>query len=318
MYLAQASGNLISSQLLKRQSWIGHKYEMRNYSATFIIGIVCSVLCITWTILRVEFKNSVPDQHTDNNPDLEVIINNNNEGEEKVDEVKQAKAKRFSEKWRIAKEVLHPKHVLLSFQTVISKRDRPGVRLQIILLMICHIMINLEKLGVSKILFTFTQRMFFWDVEMFSFINVLGLIGRPITTLILVPVLAKVFKFIDIEIAIFGVVSMILQSICIGSILSPTGFYISIGVGLVSDAANISVRSKMSRIIDHHEVAQIFGALTTIEVLCPFIAVAIYTNIFNYTMAVYPTLIMQISTAILIIPLVIYMFIDLKFERRKL
>lgn len=88
-------------------------------------------------------------------------------------------------------------------------------------------------------------------------------------------------------------------------------------LGLMGDAANISVRSKMSRIIDSHEVTQIFGALTMIEVLCPFIASAIYINIFNATMATYPTLIIQISTVILIIPLIIFMYIDFKFERER-
>lgn len=309
LFLALASGNLMSSQLLKRPSWIGHGYEMRNYSATFLLGMCCSFICVIWTVLRVEFKNT---EVVDTPEDMDVVINNNNEGEEEIKVLTESKGG-----WALAKEVLNPKHVIRPFKTMVSRRDVPGLRLQIILLMICHITINLEKIGIAKIIFVFTQRMFFWNVEMFSFVSVAGMVTKPVTVLVIVPILAKKFKLSDIEIAIIGVTSIIVASICTGAVMSPMGFYISMALGLMGDAANISVRSKMSRIIDSHEVTQIFGALTMIEVLCPFIASAIYINIFNATMATYPTLIIQISTVILIIPLIIFMYIDFKFEREK-
>lgn len=308
LFLALATGNLMSSQLLKRPSWIGHGYEMRNYSATFILGMGCSFICVVWTILRVEFKNI---ETKDTPEDMEAVINNNNEGEEEIKKVSDGS------RWTLAKEVLNPVHVIRPFQRMVSKRETPGLRCQILLLMICHITINLERLGMSKIIFSFTQRMFFWNVEMFSFISVASMVTRPVTVLVIVPILAKRFKLSDIEIAIVGVTSIIIASICTGAVLSPTGYYISIALGMMGDAANISVRSKMSRVIGSHEVTQIFGALTMIEVLCPFIASAVYINIFNATMATYPTLIIQISTVILIIPLIIFMYIDFRFDRER-
>ena len=334
VYIAQASGNIISSQLLKRQSWLGGD-EIRNYSATFILGIVSSLLCILWTILRVEFKNTPIDVYTEDTSDVEVIIYNNNEGEAEPEDInfngakiengksvendKHLKAKpesNFSKRFQLIKDIANPKHIIASFQACISKRDRPGLRIQIILLMVSHIAINLEKVGMAKIMFSFVQRLYRWNYETWSYVSVVGTLLGPIMTLVFIPFLAKVCKLVEMEIALIGVTSLILSTISHGSILSPIGQYVSMALSSLSNSASISIRSKMSKVIGKHEVTQIFSALTTIEVLCPFISAMLYTNIFNATMKYYPTLIMQISTVTLFLPLINFIIIDLKLDRK--
>ena len=279
--IAEATGSLLSSRLLMQPSWIGSNYEMRNYSATFIVASASSILALIWALIRIEFKNNGADNYSTDKSDIELVNSNNYEEEVEIDNNNKDEGKmtevnienngsgNLSRRWKQTKEILNPKHVILSFRAVVAKREVPGIRLQIILLMFVHILVHLEKLGVTKILFNFTQRMFLWDFEMFSYVSVAGMIAKPICVLLAVPFLAKFFHLLDTEIAIVGVTSMILSTICTGAILSPAGYYLSVALNVLSGAVSISIRSKMSRIIDPKEATLIFSALTTIEVLCP-------------------------------------------------
>lgn len=331
-YFALAAGNLLGGQLLKRRSWIGGA-EIRNFSATFILGIVCSILSVFWTIFRIEIdpvcnedKGMIIDADADEEVDADPIaLANRDENANEDSDAKEMGGANEEEggakKGPIVYffrflfiEVLNPKRVLDSFKLVIAKRES-GIRNQIIFLMIAHIAINLEQIGMWKIMFSFTQRLYFWNFEMYSFISMISAINGPIVTMIAIPFLSKVCKLSDIEMCIVGTLSLILATLSIGSILTPIGMYLRIMFGSMANSANISIRSKMSKIIAKNESTKIFAAMTTIEVLCPFIAAVIYTNIFNATMASYPSLIIQLSTLTLFIPFVIFILIDLKYER---
>lgn len=311
-FFALAVGNLLGGQLLKRQSWIGGN-ELRNYSATFLIGIVCSIISMVWTIFRIKNDTIVDDEtkiiENENLDDANINFDGANEDGNESRKILSNNLLHF-----IFIDVLNPKRVIDSFKAIVAKR-KPGLRVQIILLMSAHIAIQLEQIGMWKIMFNYTQRMYYWNFEMFSFVSVIATLTGPIVTMIAIPFLSRVMKLSDIEMGLVGTVSMILATTCAGAILTPIGFYLRILFGSMGNAANIAIRSKMSKIIESNEATKIFAAMTTIEVTCPFIAAVLYTNVYNATIATYPSLFIQMSTASLLVPFFIFIFIDLKYER---
>ena len=138
VFIAQATGNLLSTQLLLQPSWIGSNYEMRNYSATFIIAIASSILALIWALIRIEFKNNATNNYSDDKSDIEVVISNNNEGETAINNnnegeederkaiIEKNDSGNLSRRWKQAKEILNPKFVILSFRTVISQKGSSG------------------------------------------------------------------------------------------------------------------------------------------------------------------------------------------------
>ena len=307
---AIALGSLLGGQLLKRRSWIGGS-EIRNYSATFILGLVCSTISILWTIFRIKTNPVTSEEqlsivNSEVNGEVEIQDENANEGE------KQEKKQSFAK--FILVEVLNPKRAIEAFKAVVAKRE-PGLRVQMILLMIAHIAIQLELIGMYKILFSYTQRMYFWNFEMYSFVLVITTVSTPVVSMVLIPFLSKIMKWSDIEMGLFGIVSSILSTLCAGSILSPLGFYLRILFASFGQSATVSIRSKMSKIVHADEATKVFAAMTSIEVFCPFISAVIYTNVYNATIANYPSLFIQMSTVTLLVPFFIFIFIDLKYER---
>lgn len=297
LFFALATGNLLGGQLLKRHSWIGGS-EIRNYSGTFITGSLCAVISILWTVFRIKGDLVVSD-------DQEKVIE---------DENVNLRREEKSFFYFLFIDVFNPKRVVDSFKAVFAKRES-NIRTQIILLVISHLVIQLEQIGMYKILFNYTQRMYLWNFETFSFVTVIAGITGPIATMAAIPFLSKVIKLTDIEMSLVGTVSLILSTTFAGAILTPLGFYLRIAFGSLSNAANISIRSKMSKIIHTNEATKVFAAMTTIEVTCPFIAAVIYSNVYNATIATYPSLFFQMSTVALLIPFAIFIFMDLKYER---
>ena len=297
---ALAIGSLLSGQILGRSSWINGS-EIRNYSGTFLIGSIsamCSMSWISFGVHGIEESKNIDIKLDDNE--------NNNETEEK------SKLKYFD----ILKEMFNVKEIYHSFKYALSKHSKAR-RNQILVLMVVIILIQLEQIGMYRVMISYTQRMYRWNYEMYSFVSTVASLTGPLISVIALTIFTKVFKLIDIETAMIGMVSLLVATTSIGSILSPFGFYFKIIFGSLSNMLNSSIRSKMSKVIDQNESTKIFAALTVMEVICPFIAAVIYTNTFNATILTYPSLIFQISAMTLFIPFILLIYIEFKYERKE-
>lgn len=319
--------HILGGRLLANPSWI-YGSEIRNFSSVFIIGIICGIISIAWISFRIDngkilSKENVPDHNAskENVSDTHISASNynvedkqdENSGLEKNVEIKKSSNSTY---FRFIFVILDPRNIIDSFKSIIMKRD-PGLRNQLILMILSYIIIQIHQIGTYTILFGFTQRIYFWDFEMYSYISAIGNIIGPITTLIATYCLSKLLKLSDIEMAIVGALSMFTSNLFIGSIPHPIGFFVGrLLVGSISGIATTSVRSKISKIIHSNELTRIFAAMTTIEVIVPSISVLIYNNIFNATMLYYPSLMVQLSAGCLLIPVCVFMFIDLKYERK--
>lgn len=320
--------HILGGRLLANSSWI-YGSEIRNFSSIFIIGIICGIISVAWISFRIDNEKIGSEKNVSNHnvskenvSDTNVSTSNNNSIEDKPEEnsglEKNVEIKKSSN-WnyfRFIFLVLDPRNLVDSFKSIIVKRD-PGLRKQLILMISSYIIIQMHQIGMYMILFEFTQRVYFWDFEMFSYVSAIGNITNPIMTLIVTYCLSKFLKLSDVEMCIVGALSMFISNIFIGSIPHPIGLFVGrLVFGSITGIATTSMRSKISKIIHSNESTKIFAAMTTIEVIVPSISILIYNNIFNGTMFYYPSLIVQISAACLLIPLCVFMFIDLKYERK--
>ena len=320
--------HILGGRLLANPSWIDGS-EIRNFSSIFIIGIICGIISIAWILFRIDngkilSKENVPDHNVskENISDTNISTGNNNNIEDKLGEnsglEKNVEIKKSSNSnyFRFIFLILDPRNIIDSFKSIIVKRD-PGLRNQLILMISCYIIIQTHQIGMYVILFGFTQRLYFWDFEMYSYISAIGNITGPIMTLIATYCLSKLLKLSDVEMCIVGALSMFISNLFIGSIPHPIGLFVGrLVIGSITGIATTSMRSKISKIIHSNESTKIFAAMTTIEVIIPSISILIYNNIFNATMLYYPSLMVQISAACLLIPVCVFMFIDLKYERK--
>ena len=291
-------GSLVSGQLLGQSSWINGS-EIRNYSSVYLIG-ACSALCsILWVSFGVRSINKLDNKLSDNGTGSE---RDSDEEEGKIS---------FRD---VIKEALNLKAIVLSFKNALAKHTKSKQK-QILILISAVIIIQLEQIGMYRILYSYTQRVYRWNYEIYSIVSTVSTVTNPVVSIITLPLLTKVFKLLDIEIAVIGMVSLLMSTIPIGSILTPAGFYCRIIFGVFASMLNPSIRSKLSKIIHPKETTKIFAAMTIMEVLCPFLSTLLYTEIFNATISGYPSLIFQISAMTLFVPLILLMFIEFKYDR---
>jgi len=160
-------------------------------------------------------------------------------------------------------------------------------------------------------MFQFVQRVFQWNAQIYSIVNSLVLVITSISVAIIVPILIKVLKCSDISLSMIGVMSLFIQNIIRGTILSENAFYLSFIFGSLAHVPPISVRSKLSKIVNENEKNKVFGLLSTLETIVHFISSIIYSIIFESTLVSYPGLVFQISCIFLFIPLLGFIQISL-------
>ena len=102
-----------------------------------------------------------------------------------------------------------------------------------------------------------------------------------------------------------------MQNLIRGSWQQETGFYLAYLFGSLSSITPIAIRSRLSKIVEHDEHGKVFSLLATIEALTPTLASLFYSSIFAASIDYYPGLTFQIAAAILFVPLIILIWIDL-------
>ena len=123
-------------------------------------------------------------------------------------------------------------------------------------------------------------------------------------------VIFKVFRVSDMVLAIIGFSGLLLRVVTLASILSATGYYISIAFSCTTWMADVGLRSHLSRNVEASELGKIFTLLTIVDGVVPPIASSISSNTFRVSIDMsLPSLNYILAAIVCVISLVIILII---------
>jgi PCFT/HCP family folate transporter-like MFS transporter 1/3 len=170
--------------------------------------------------------------------------------------------------------------------------------------------ILLMYMGSMQVMFPFVERVYYWDIKHYSNVSAIGSVVKTLVMVIGIVVLTKWVKVSDVQLGLIGTVAGFAGGLCQASILNPWGLYLSYGMGAMTGAAPIAIRSYLSKIVGKDEITKAFSLMSTLESLAPFCGTLFFTNIFNATIEHYPSMAFHASTTALFIPLLVLIWID--------
>ena len=104
---------------------------------------------------------------------------------------------------------------------------------------------------------------------------------------------------------------MFLADMSIGTLIAPIGIYLMFGLGSIEGMAAVAIQSLLSRTINENESGKIFALVGCLEQLFATIRALLYGWLFKYTIDWYPSLSFQLCATINVVPLIVFMWIDL-------
>lgn len=284
--IGMSLGSYLGGQLLTIPPILGSREQLQNYSGIFAICIILNVISFIWVIIFIN--------ETDDSEDNDLTF----------------KSKTIKLVGNVL-SLFDPRPIKELIKVSIKKRPN-GVRSELWLVILALCFVILPSMGTIFITFPVVQRIYLWDPITYSSAASVGNMINPIVIITIIPILIKVVKVSDISLAIFGTVSGMLSGIVKGSILSPTGLYLSYLIGPFTSGANVAIRSHVSKIVPKEEISRIFSLIATIEAFVPFLGTFYQTAIFNWTINQYPSFVFHFTSFLLFIPLIIFILIDLK------
>ncbi|CAG2105249.1 unnamed protein product [Medioppia subpectinata] len=270
--------------------------QLHNYSGVFAITGVTYLLALLWTVYMVDEEKDIQQwvhlfsKVSDTDIDGQQTIIRN-------------KLQTFN-----ANKDQHPLRLLLNLGnvkqmfTTCFKRRPNHLRRQIWLLFLSMTCYMVSHIGPVFFMYQFTQKVYAWDSMTYSNGASIAIIAITAGTMIIAPILLKVFKFRDTTLSMVGLVSYFILNLVRGLVLTPAGYYYSLIGGCLGGVASIGIRSHFSKIIRLDELGKVFSGLSAIEALTPLISAALFTGIFNATMDSMPGLSLIVVAVILIIP----------------
>ncbi|CAG2163228.1 unnamed protein product [Oppiella nova] len=180
----------------------------------------------------------------------------------------------------------------------------------------CVIVMSFQ--GTSKIQFQFVEKLYLWSPTYYSNIKSISSIVNSVLMTISMPLIVTKLRLLDIQVAILGLVSHISKHIVVGSYQQPIGYYISVAIGSVSGMVSVAIRSKMSKLVKKEELGKVFSLLSTLESVSPLLASLVFTFIFEWSLDFFPGLTYEISAALMIVPLIAMVWIDVTIDSKLL
>ena len=193
----------------------------------------------------------------------------------------------------------------------ITRRRQGSIRLRMWLMIITINLGFLPVFGKETVMFPLLQKLYKWDSVMIS--NLLSLQGciQTIAIILIIPVLSKLIKANDCQTSMIGVVSEIIADVCMGSILSPYGFYLQALISSLSGVTGTGARSYLSKILPKEEVSKVFAATLVMQASLRVVGSFLFTYLLQLTMTIYPTFSFHFMVIILIVALIILVYVDI-------
>jgi hypothetical protein len=115
----------------------------------------------------------------------------------------------------------------------------------------------------------------------------------------------------DMLISIIGFCGYYFQMLIRGIILTPIGYYISIGIGATAGLSPIGFKTHMAKIVDPLELGQVFTLMAVVDASAPIIASSLFTILFKVTIDKIPGTCFLVLAFMSLIPIIIAMGIDI-------
>ena len=274
---------------------------LHNYADTFIIGGLCNVFLYFWIFFFI------PPQSQE--LDLQVSDSSGNIQDESIpgDFGNNGRERGCFSRLR---DIFTLSHFKRAYETIIKKRPLNLHRTLWWMLLYLNL-ITLPILGSIYIYYPLVEKLYQWDYVMYSRMQTVTQVMKPIATLLIVPPIFKFLKLRVLQVSMVGCMSSILGGIALASLTRPIGFYIFMMIGCIQGIGAVGVRAFLTQFIPKDEISTLFSILLTIEIVQPFVGSVIYSNLFAMTIDFYPTFAFHFTSFLVIIALMIVCRIDL-------
>ncbi|XP_055949738.1 proton-coupled folate transporter-like [Argiope bruennichi] len=180
----------------------------------------------------------------------------------------------------VMRDLLRLDNIKQSYNTCSKKR--PGsIRLQIWLLIYISFWQRFTDMGMVSILFSFTNKMYEWDVTDVSNASIYFYIVNAIVTVVFIPVMSNKLKLHEAALGFCGMLSMLSKVFVTSLAFKEFLFYFAWFSGTLSTASYISVKSRLSKLVRKEELGSAFSLLGTCESITPLLGSTALLQILN-------------------------------------
>lgn len=296
-------GNFIGSFIIDMTPWLSDR-QLQNYAGNFIVSSGLSITAFIWAFVFVKER----EREKANSPasPLASKTYRTNLDTKSVSGINL----RDSSAWSTFKEIIDLGNFKNTWHILIKQRDG-NVRLRMYLMILVVNLSLLPIFGKSAVIFSLAQKLYKWNSVTFSNWASMSGVIHIIATMVVVPIILKVIKPNDCQTAMIGVITGILADVFVGSIITPSGFYLHAVISSLMSISDTGGRAYLSKLLPEEEVSAMFAMTLVIEAVLKSVAAYSFAFILRMTISIYPTFVFHFMALLLIIALVILVFVDL-------
>ncbi|CAL1274744.1 unnamed protein product [Larinioides sclopetarius] len=180
----------------------------------------------------------------------------------------------------VSRDLLRLDNIKKSYDT--CSKTRPGnIRLQIWLLIYISFFMRFIDMGMVSILFSFTNKMYEWNVTDVSNASIYFYIVNAIVTVAFVPMLTNKLKIHEAALGFCGILSSLSKVFVTSLAYKEFLFYFAWFSGTLSTAAYISVKARLSKLVRKEELGSAFSLLGTCESIAPLLGSTAFLQMLN-------------------------------------
>ncbi|XP_067124723.1 probable peptidoglycan muropeptide transporter SLC46 [Centruroides vittatus] len=135
--------------------------------------------------------------------------------------------------------------------------------------------------GVGKIDFLYSERMFGWSVPTYSLVNSLFSFGSCITSVTFVYIIIKIFYKSDAFLGLIGHSSSILENIIKSVATRKEIYYAASACGMLSSFCSVAIRILLSKFVSSRHIGSVFSLLAICESTTPLFAGIVFLETYN-------------------------------------
>jgi hypothetical protein len=334
MGIAVAGGFFVNSYLIgmRKSLLFPDAAGIRNYADICILNMVLLSATVIWTYVRIapvaiadsgsgtmivdEEEEDNENERRDSGLHQESDEVTTSEGMDVEIVTPSSSSSCCSSITHLLKTAFSLKSIAHVFRTVMRKRPQ-SVHLICWMAMAVHFAIYFPLNSLDNLTLLLVEKMYRWDASQYSHAMAVLILVAPITISVYTEFIVTKFNLHPLTIMINGMTSTFLKYLSFGSITTPVGWYAQLLVGCLDGTACSGVRSYLSMNIPANQVTSFFCFLQTVEAALPFVATAIASYIFSFTVHSYPTCAVHASILPLLICLAVVCYADIKVRFAK-
>ena len=316
--------------------------QVYNYVGVFLCCLTCDLIAFIWVFFTINEKKpqivnvDVPESSVTMSSNINGDVNSNlNESikilnlQTSVKQVSQYNAKSCNPVqiqpigrnsnclfFDVIKDLFNPFNVGSLLKTVFKERPN-GARSRLLLTFFCLELMNFSYKGIDRTKYPISEHLYHWDPVFYSYIFTAGTLFAGFCLLCFTPLLTKLCKLNDYEIAIIGCLSATVGYTMASSLLIDLGTYLLYLLGALTSLAPSSTKSMLSKLVPSEDVTKIYATQAILDAIIPSVGAAAYSTLFHYSLEVFPTAIFLSTAVCHLITMCFYMNWDLDTRRKQ-